>query len=462
MLICNKCGKTGKRGKFCVYCGGELSEFFTIKTVESDAEPTAECPECGKKFADGKFCVFCGTALKPIGGAVIDDAPAVQEMSEPVVETPAAEVPEAGVKLVCVECGKIHERGKFCTSCGGALKPVGEAAEAAAPIVEEAPAAVITAETPAPPAEVPAEGGQLVCVECGKIHERGKFCTSCGGALKPVGEAAEAAAPIVEEAPAAVIPAETPAPPAEVHAEGGQLVCVECGKIHERGKFCTSCGGALKPVGEAAEAAAPIVEEAPVIETPVAEATAADNSKLICPACGKIHERGKFCTVCGTGLQPMGAAPQPELAAQPEPVQQMPVQPAVQTTDGKLVCTECGKVHERGKFCTACGGNLVPAGAPSEQPSPAPAPFMATPAPIPSAPTASPTSGLVCPSCGKTFERGKFCTVCGTTLVAQSDQTSAPVNDGMLHCTQCGKTFTGGKFCTVCGGKLVTSDMLNV
>ena len=402
MLICNKCGKTGKRGKFCVYCGGELSEFFTIKTVESDAEPTAECPECGKKFADGKFCVFCGTALKPIGGAVIDDAPAVQEMSEPVVETPAAEVPEAG--------------------------------------------------------------GQLVCVECGKIHERGKFCTSCGGALKPVGEAAEAAAPIVEEAPAAVNLAETPAPPAEVPAEGGQLVCVECGKIHERGKFCTSCGGALKPVGEAAEAAAPIVEEAPVSETPVAEATAADNSKLICPACGKIHERGKFCTVCGTGLQPMGAAPQPELAAQPEPVQQMPVQPAVQTTDGKLVCTECGKVHERGKFCTACGGNLVPAGAPSEQPAPAPAPFMAppTPAPIPSAPTASPTSGLVCPSCGKTFERGKFCTVCGTTLVAQSDQTSAPVNDGMLHCTQCGKTFTGGKFCTVCGGKLVTSDMLNV
>ncbi|EGC02244.1 hypothetical protein [Ruminococcus albus] len=340
MLICNKCGKTGKRGKFCVYCGGELSEFFTIKTVESDAEPTAECPECGKKFADGKFCVFCGTALKPIGGAVIDDAPAVQEMSEPVVETPAAEVPEAG----------------------------------------------------------------------------------------------------------------------------GQLVCVECGKIHERGKFCTSCGGALRAVGAVEGSPAPIVEEAPVIKTPAAEATAADNSKLICPACGKIHERGKFCTVCGTGLQPMGAAPQPELAVQPEPVQQMPVQPAVQTTDGKLVCTECGKVHERGKFCTACGGNLVPAGAPSEQPAPAPAPLMAppTPAPIPSAPTASHTSGLVCPSCGKTFERGKFCTVCGTTLVAQSDQTSAPVNDGMMHCTQCGKTFPSGKFCTVCGGKLVTSDMLNV
>ncbi|MBE6873635.1 MAG: hypothetical protein E7493_06980 [Ruminococcus albus] len=402
MLICNKCGKTGKRGKFCVYCGGELSEFFTIKTVESDAEPTAECPECGKKFADGKFCVFCGTALKPIGGAVIDDAPAVQEMSEPVVETPAAEVPEAG--------------------------------------------------------------GQLVCVECGKIHERGKFCTSCGGALKPVGEAAEAAAPIVEEAPAAVIPAETPAPPAEVPADGGKLVCVECGKIHERGKFCTSCGGALRAVGTVEGSPVPIVEEAPVIETPVAEATAADNSKLICPACGKIHERGKFCTVCGTGLQPMGAAPQPEIAAQPEPVQQMPVQPAVQTTDGKLVCTECGKVHERGKFCTACGGNLVPAGAPSEQPAPVTAPFMAPPipAPIPSAPTASPTSGLVCPSCGKTFERGKFCTVCGTTLVAQSDQTSTPVNDGMMHCTQCGKTFPSGKFCTVCGGKLVTSDMLNV
>ncbi|WP_366925636.1 hypothetical protein, partial [uncultured Ruminococcus sp.] len=122
MLICNKCGKTGKRGKFCVYCGGELSEFFTIKTVETDAEPTAECPECGKKFADGKFCIFCGTALRTIGGAAEDNEAVVQEIpaanETPVVEEPAPAVNEApaeGGQLVCVECGKIHERGKFCT-----------------------------------------------------------------------------------------------------------------------------------------------------------------------------------------------------------------------------------------------------------------------------------------------------------------------------------------------------------
>ncbi len=288
MLICNKCGKTGKRGNFCVYCGGELSEFFTIKTVETDAEPTAECPECGKKFADGKFCIFCGTALRTIGGAAEDNETVVQEIPA-ANETPVVEEP--------------------------------------APAVNEAPA----------------EGGQLACVECGKIHERGKFCTACGGALRPVGAAVEA--PAANE----TLVVEEPAPAVnEVPAEGGALVC---------------------------------------------------------PACGKVHERGKFCTVCGTSLEPMGTAPQP-------------------------------------------------------------APFIAPPpAPIPSPvhdTNAAPASGLVCPNCGKTFERGKFCTVCGTTLVAQNAQPAAPANSGQLHCSQCGKIFERGKFCTVCGGMLVTSDMMNV
>ena len=427
MLICNKCGKTGKRGKFCVYCGGELSEFFTLKTAESETEPVGECPECGRKFSEGSFCIFCGVALNKIGGTV-DEVPApvvettVDEVPAPVVETTVDEVPAPVVE----------------TSVDEVPAPVVETA------VDEVPAPVV--ETTVNEVSAPVK---LRCTICGYIMDKGKFCTVCGGQLAPV---EEEKAPEVAPAPAAV---------------PSVLKCSICGKIHEKGKFCTSCGGQLVAAEEEATAAETVpVQTTPVQSAPVETATVqpAAPLKLKCPDCGKKFERGKFCTVCGVDLvpdeEPAEVNPLQPAQTIPTPVDNTPVIPApVAAEPKKLRCAECGKIMDKGKFCTSCGGNLVPfddAPAQTVNDIPTAQPVMNTaPAPAPQ------TSGLVCPACGKTFERGKFCTVCGTTLVPQS-QNTAPADDGLLHCVQCGKTFEKGKFCTVCGGKLVTSAEMNV
>lgn len=214
-----------------------------------------------------------------------------------------------------------------------------------------------------------------------------------------------------------------------------------------KANFCTACGGQLIPADDTP--AAP--ESAPVAEW------------LKCSVCGKLHDKGKFCTSCGGQLVSASAAAD-TVSAIPTPVTPVssviptPVSaplpntstapisaplPASTETSGKLVCKVCGKILDKGKFCTACGGELVPMESQTV-----------------SAPIAE-NSSLVCPSCGKTFERGKFCTTCGATLVPQTSA-AAPVNDGKLHCVQCGKIFDHGKFCTSCGGQLVTSDKLNV
>jgi len=56
----------------------------------------------------------------------------------------------------------------------------------------------------------------------------------------------------------------------------------------------------------------------------------------------------------------------------------------------KLVCTNCGKEYESGKFCPECGTKLQEV-----------------------------TPELVCPSCGYKAKSGKFCPECGTKLTEQ-------------------------------------------
>ena len=66
----------------------------------------------------------------------------------------------------------------------------------------------------------------------------------------------------------------------------------------------------------------------------------------------------------------------------------------------KLVCPECGRQYETGKFCLECGTKLQEV-----------------------------TPELVCPSCGYKVKTGKFCPECGTKLteqIATSDATTAP------------------------------------
>lgn len=56
----------------------------------------------------------------------------------------------------------------------------------------------------------------------------------------------------------------------------------------------------------------------------------------------------------------------------------------------KLVCPDCGRQYESGKFCLECGGKLQEV-----------------------------TIELVCPSCGYKAKSGKFCPECGAKLTEQ-------------------------------------------
>ena len=77
-------------------------------------------------------------------------------------------------------------------------------------------------------------------------------------------------------------------------------------------------------------------------------------------------------------------------------------------------CTKCGAIiPKNAKFCFECGEKIEPL---SE-------------------------NTTVCPACGKTVVRGKFCPECGNKLVN--------------ICSACGKELpAGAKFCLECGEKL--------
>ncbi len=67
----------------------------------------------------------------------------------------------------------------------------------------------------------------------------------------------------------------------------------------------------------------------------------------------------------------------------------------------KLVCPNCGKQYESGKFCLECGTKLQEV-----------------------------TPELVCPSCGYKAKNGKFCPECGTKLTEQIDAPKEPSKKG--------------------------------
>lgn len=81
------------------------------------------------------------------------------------------------------------------------------------------------------------------------------------------------------------------------------------------------------------------------------------------------------------------------------------------TPTAQTKCTKCGAILPNGtKFCLECGEKVVG------------------------------ESTIVCPECGKTVVKGKFCTECGHRLISV--------------CPKCGADTKGGKFCTECGEKL--------
>lgn len=74
-------------------------------------------------------------------------------------------------------------------------------------------------------------------------------------------------------------------------------------------------------------------------------------------------------------------------------------------------CAKCGApLPANAKFCLECGEKVVAA------------------------------DQVVCPQCGSTVPKGKFCPECGHKF--------------QTNCPNCGAAVTGGKFCPECGGKL--------
>lgn len=69
-----------------------------------------------------------------------------------------------------------------------------------------------------------------------------------------------------------------------------KLICPDCGKQYESGKFCLECGAKLQEVAP----------------------------ELVCPSCGYNAKAGKFCPECGTKLTEQGAVSSVESNKEPE------------------------------------------------------------------------------------------------------------------------------------------------
>ena len=89
--------------------------------------------------------------------------------------------------------------------------------------------------------------------------------------------------------------------------------------------------------------------------------------------------------------------------------------PAASTQTSEVKCEKCGAaLPANAKFCLQCGEKVT---------------------------TSAPADTIVCPKCGNTVVKGKFCPECGHKFVAV--------------CPKCGKdAVTGAKFCLECGEKL--------
>ena len=94
---------------------------------------------------------------------------------------------------------------------------------------------------------------------------------------------------------------------------------------------------------------------------------------------------------------------------------QAPAQTPATPVEPEAKCAKCGAtLPQNAKFCLQCGEKIAPA---------------------------TPADMIVCPECGNTVAKGKFCPECGHKFVTV--------------CPKCGKdVVAGAKFCLECGEKL--------
>ncbi len=279
------------------------------------------CPNCGNQAADNAvFCDQCGTRM-----------PAIAPEPEPAVEAAAGSVP-AGV-LVCPDCGAENVPGElFCDVCGNPLEapePVAEALIEAEPVVEQ----VLEAEpiVQAEPVIEPAAGAESYCPTCGaEIQPNDTFCGNCGASLDKTAFEDEIAPvePILDE----TVEQELQAEPIEVEPVTHDQVFVEQVLVEE----ITVEEEPLEQVAveEVVVQEVPVdeasVDEASVIETATEAVVVAEEPQ--CPVCGaNVLPDQTFCASCGAALEPVEAAPEPEII--PEPV----VAPVAESTVGPYI-----------------------------------------------------------------------------------------------------------------------------
>jgi hypothetical protein len=194
----------------------------------------------------------------------------------------------------------------------------------------------------------------LVCKNCNVEYEEGKkFCKHCGDPLTPKAEPMSTQKKVNK---------------AEEDNSDGKLICPNCKIVYEFGSSCIQCGAALARQNPPEATLKIESEEKPLpVQTSPKQQIGAAQTKLICPVCKIIYERGDSCIKCESALVPQTSSQtkeEPKISsgsdAEGGPLQVQSIQEQlVQTPRKKLICPSCKIIYERGDSCIRCGSGLV-------------------------------------------------------------------------------------------------------
>ena len=321
---------------------------------------TVRCPSCGGQVtANSAFCNNCGFKL-------------LQPQFAP-----------QGNGTLCPQCGNVLAPSmKFCNICGFKLDPPPMNGSTVPPIKPPVNG------NPIPPINPPMNGNPIPpnninCPKCGKsVDGNLKFCTMCGTKF-------DKAEPIPSVPPVPPTPDILPKPP---RSEGKSLFA--------------------RPDKPSEKEIAPsdIIREK-------GEKSENTNNKIICSNCGADMDSGlKFCTVCGTKLEP-NTPPKPE----DKPPFDKPTEVPKGFLDKKP--NDLTKPEDKPPFDKPIE---APKGFLDKKPEVPPKPndesrtafaFAEKPKKKPDEPPKPPVSDIKCPSCGANIKSDlKFCIKCGTKL----------------------------------------------
>ena len=321
---------------------------------------TVRCPSCGGQVtANSAFCNNCGFKL-------------LQPQFAP-----------QGNGTLCPQCGNVLAPSmKFCNICGFKLDPPPMNGSTVPPIKPPVNG------NPIPPINPPMNGNPIPpnninCPKCGKsVDGNLKFCTMCGTKF-------DKAEPIPSVPPVPPTPDILPKPP---RSEGKSLFA--------------------RPDKPSEKEIAPsdIIREK-------GEKSENTNNKIICSNCGADMDSGlKFCTVCGTKLEP-NTPPKPE----DKPPFDKPTEVPKGFLDKKP--NDLTKPEDKPPFDKPIE---APKGFLDKKPEVPPKPndesrtafaFAEKPKKRPDEPPKPPVSDIKCPSCGANIKSDlKFCIKCGTKL----------------------------------------------